>query len=315
LDPTATTAQLYAGVDVSKDRLDVCLRRGEAERHNDAFFVPHDDSGIDALVSRLLVEERPILVLLEATGGFERAVVAALAAAGLAVVVVNPRQVRDFARATGRLAKTDALDARVLARFAEALRPAPKPLPGEEIRTLQGILARRRQLLGMLTAEKNRLHSASKPVAKRIAAHVRWLEKELERTDRDLDTAIKSSPTLRENEALLRSVPGVGPVLARTLLAEVPELGALTHKRLAALVGVAPLNRDSGTLRGRRGIWGGRAEVRAALYMGALVAARRNPVVKEFYERLLAAGKPKKVALVACMRNQDYEEIETIVGF
>jgi transposase len=315
LDPTATTAQLYAGVDVSKDRLDVCLRRGEAERHNDAFFVPHDDSGIDALVSRLLVEERPILVLLEATGGFERAVVGALAAAGLAVVVVNPRQVRDFARATGRLAKTDALDARVLARFAEALRPAPKPLPGEEIRTLQGILARRRQLLGMLTAEKNRLHSASKPVAKRIAAHVRWLEKELERTDRDLDTAIKSSPTLRENEALLRSVPGVGPVLARTLLAEVPELGALTHKRLAALVGVAPLNRDSGTLRGRRGIWGGRAEVRAALYMGALVAARRNPVVKEFYERLLAAGKPKKVALVACMRNQDYEEIETIVGF
>ena len=301
MDPTATTAQLYAGVDVSKDRLDVCLRRGEAKRHNDAFFVPHDDSGIDALVSRLL-EERPILVLLEATGGFERAVVAALAAAGLAVVVVNPRQVRDFARATGRLAKTDALDAGVLARFAEALRPAPKPLPDEEIRTMQGILTRRRQLLGMLTAEKNRLHSASKPVAKRIAAHVRWLEKELSRTDRDLEEAIKSSPTLRENEALLRSVPGVGPVLARTLLAEVPELGALTHKRVAALVGVAPLNRDSGTLRGRRGIWGGRAEVRAALYMGALVATRRNPVVREFYERLLAAGKPKKVALVACMR-------------
>ncbi len=264
MDPTATTAQLYAGVDVSKDRLDVCLRRGEAERHNDAFFVPHDDCGIDALVSRL-VEERPMLVLLEATGGFERAAVAALATAGLAVVVVNPRQVRDFARATGRLAKTDRIDAEVLARFAEAVRPAPKPLPEEEIRTLQGILARRRQLLGMLTAEKNRLHSATKPVARRIAAHVRWLENELERTDRDLDGAIKSSPALRENEALLRSVPGVGPVLAQTLLAEVPELGALTHKRLAALVGVAPLNRDSGTLRGRRGIWGGRADVRAAL--------------------------------------------------
>jgi transposase len=300
LDPTATMAQLYAGVDVFKDRLDVCLRRGEVERHNDAFFVAHDDSGIDALVSRL-VEERPMLVLLEATGGFERAVVAALATAGLAVVVVNPRQVRDFARATGRLAKTDRIDAEVLARFAEAVRPAPKPLPEEEIRTLQGILARRRQLLGMLTAEKNRLHSATKPVARRIAAHVRWLENELERTDRDLDGAIKSSPALLENEALLRSVPGVDPVLARTLLAEVPELGALTHKRLAALVGVAPLNRDSGTLRGRRGIWGGRADVRAALYMGALVAARRNPVVRGFYERLLAAGKPKKVALVACM--------------
>ncbi len=191
-----------------------------------------------------------------------------------------------------RIAKTDALDAGVLARFAEAVRPAPKSLPDEEIRTLQAILARRRQLLGMLTAEKNRLHSATKPVAKRIAAHVRWIEKELERTNRDLDAAIKGSPALRENAALLRSVPGVGPVLARMLLAEVPELGALTHKRLAALVGVAPLNRDSGTFRGRRGIWGGRADVRAALYMGALVAARRNPVVREFYERLLAAGKP-----------------------
>jgi transposase len=300
LDPM-TTAQLYAGVDVSKDRLDVCLRWTEPERHDDAFAVTHDDAGIDALISRVL-EEHPVMVILEATGGFERAVVGALAAAGLPVVVVNPRQVRDFARATGRLAKTDRIDAGILARFAEAIRPAPKPLPDEEIRALQGILARRRQLLGMLTAENNRLPSATKSVAKRITAHVRWLEKELERTERNLDAAIKSSPTLGENEALLRSVPGVGPVLARTLLAEVPELGALTHKRLAALVGVAPLNRDSGTFRGRRGIWGGRADVRAALYMGALVAARRNPVVREFYERLLAAGKPKKVALVACMR-------------
>jgi transposase len=295
-----TTAQLYAGVDVSKDRLDVCLRWSEHERRDgDVFFVTHDDAGIDTLISGLL-EEHPVLVILEATGGFERAVVGALAAEGLPVAVVNPRQVRDFARATGQLAKTDTLDARVLARFAEAVRPAPKPLPDEEIRALREILARRRQLSGMLTAENNRLHSASKPVAKRIAAHVRWLEKELERTNRDLDGAIKGSPTLRENEALLRSVPGVGPVLARTLLAEVPELGTLTHKRLAALVGVAPLNRDSGTLRGRRSVWGGRAEVRAALYMGALVAARRNPAIREFYERLLAAGKPKKVALVAC---------------
>ena len=300
LDPM-TTAQLYAGVDVSKDRLDVCLRRSESERHDDTFFVTHDDTGIDALISRLL-KERPVMVILEATGGFERAVVGALGATGLPVAVVNPRQVRDFARATGRLAKTDRIDAKILARFAEAVRPVPKPLPDEEIRALQNILARRRQLVGMLTAENNRLTSATKPVAKRIAAHIRWLEKELSRIDRDLDAAIKSSSALRKNEALLRSVPGVGPVLARTLLAEVPELGTLTHKRLAALVGVAPLNRDSGTFRGRRGVWGGRAEVRAALYMGALVAARRNPVVREFYERLLAAGKPKKVALVACMR-------------
>jgi transposase len=300
LDPM-TTARVYVGVDVSKDRLDVCVRWSEPERHDDTFFVLHNDAGIDTLVSRL-VEERTELVILEATGGFERAVVAALAAEGLSVAVVNPRQARDFARATGRLAKTDEIDAEVLARFAEAVRPAPKPLPDEEIRALQGILARRRQLLGMLTAENNRLPSATKPVAKRITAHIRWLEKELERTDRDLDTAIKSSPALGENEALLRSVPGVGPVLARTLLAEVPELGTLTHKRLAALVGVAPLNRDSGTFRGRRGVWGGRADVRAALYMGALVAARRNPVIREFYERLLGAGKPKKVALVACMR-------------
>jgi transposase len=303
LEPTRrTTTRVYAGVDVSKERLDVCLRWSEPESHEeDVFFVTHDEAGIDHLISRLL-EEHPVLVILEATGGFERAVVAALATEGLPVAVVNPRQVREFARATGRLAKTDRIDASILARFAEAIRPAPKPLPEEEIRALQGILARRRQLVGMLTAEKNRLPTASKPVAKRIAAHIKWLEKELSRTDRDLEEAIKSSPTLGENEALLRSVPGVGPVLARTLLAQVPELGTLTHKRVAALVGVAPLNRDSGTLRGRRSIWGGRAEVRAALYMGALVAARRNPVVREFYERLLAAGKPKKVALVACMR-------------
>jgi transposase len=237
LDPM-TTAQLYAGVDVSKDRLDVCLRRSESERHDDTFFVTHDDTGIDALISHLL-KERPVMVILEATGGFERAVVGALGATGLPVAVVNPRQVRDFARATGRLAKTDRIDAKILARFAEAVRPVPKPLPDEEIRALQGILARRRQLVGMLTAENNRLPSASKPVAKRIAAHIRWLEKELSRTDRDLDAAIKSSSALRRNEVLLRSVPGVGPVLARTLLAEVPELGTLTHKRLAALVGVA----------------------------------------------------------------------------
>jgi transposase len=303
LDPTTMTASLFAGVDVSKDRLDVCLRWSEPESHHkeEVFFVAYDDNGIDALLSRLL-GERTVLVIVEATGGFERTVVGALAAAELPVVVINPRQVRDFARATGTLAKTDRIDASILARFAEAVRPAPKPLPDGEIRALQAIVARRRQLLGMIAAENNRLSQAPKAVGKRIKAHIRWLEKELSRTERDLETAIESSPVLGENEALLRSVPGVGPVLASTLLAGVPELGTLTHKRVAALVGVAPLNRDSGTLRGHRSVWGGRADVRAALYMGALVAARRNPVVKEFYERLLAAGKPKKVALVACMR-------------
>src|SRR5215211_5960020 len=294
--------EAYAGVDVSKGRLEVCVRRGRQAREGEyAFGVSNDPAGMETLLARLLAE-RPVLVILEATGGFERPVAAALAAAELPIAVVNPRQARDFARATGRLAKTDRIEAAILARFAEAVRPAPKPLPDREIRALQAIVARRRQLLGMIAAENNRLSSAPKAVAKRIKAHIRWLEMELSRTERDLEAAIESSPVLGENEALLRSVPGVGPVLARTLLAGVPELGTLTHKRVAALVGVAPLNRDSGTLRGHRSVWGGRAEVRGALYMGALVAARRNPVVKEFYERLLAAGERKKVALVACMR-------------
>ena len=219
MDPTTTTARLYAGVDVSKDRLDVCLRWSEPEGHEkeEAFVVAYDDSGIDALLCRLL-EERTALVVLEATGGFERTVVGALAAAGLPVVVLNPRQVREFARATGTLAKTDQIDAAILARFAEAVRPAPKPLPDREIRALQAIVARRRQLLGMIAAENNRLSSAPKAVAKRIKAHIRWLEMELSRTERDLEAAIESSPVLGENEALMRSVPGVGPVLARTLL-------------------------------------------------------------------------------------------------
>jgi transposase len=298
---TDPTAEIYVGVDVSKGRLDVFVRP-TAER----FSVPNDTAGVDALLARLEQEQeeaRPALVVLEATGGFERPLAAALAASGLAVAVVNPRQARDFARATGRLAKTDQIDAENLARFAEAVRPSPRPIPDEEARALGEILARRRQIVGMLTAENNRLAAtATKPVKKRIEAHVRWLEKELARTDRDLDEAIKGSQTWRENEALLRSVPGVGPVLAKTLLAELPELGSLTGKQLAALVGVAPLNRDSGILRGKRAVWGGRSGVRAALYMGALVAARRNPTIREFYERLVAAGKPKKVALVACMR-------------
>jgi transposase len=286
----------HLGIDVSKARLDACLLP-----EGEAFSVPNDQAGIDALLVRLQ-RARPELVVLEATGKYERPAAAAIAARGIAVAVVNPRQARDFAKATGRLAKTDKVDARLLARFAQAVDPRPSVLPDEEARALQAILVRRRQLLEMIVAEKNRSQMAPEAVAERIRAHIRWLEKELERADGELDEAVQESETWRANEELLRSVPGAGPVLARTLLAELPELGTIAPKRLCALVGVAPFNRDSGTLRGKREVWGGRAPVRAALYMGALVATRHNPVLREFYGRLLAAGKPKKVALVACMR-------------
>jgi transposase len=291
-----TPKEVYVGIDVSKARLDVCVMP-----EGRTFAVPNDQAGIDELLERL-GRLRPELVVLEASGKHERPAAAAIAARAIAVAVVNPRQARDFAKAIGRLAKTDKIDAEVLARFAGAVGPRPSVMPGEEAQLLQAILARRRQLLEMLVAENNRLQMAPGPVAKRIRAHVRWLEKELSRTDGELDEVVASSTVFRENEALLRSVPGVGPVVARTLLAELPELGTLSHKRLCALVGVAPFNRDSGTFRGDREVWGGRAPVRAALYMGALVATRHNPTLKQFYGRLLAAGKPKKVALVACMR-------------
>jgi transposase len=296
MSTAASGSRHTVGIDVSKRTLDVCLMP-----EGESFVLPNDQEGIDQLLSRL-EGTPPELVVLEATGRYERLAATSIAAAGIAVAIVNPRQARDFAKAIGRLAKTDKIDAEVLARFACAVGPSPSVIPDEEAQALQAILARRRQLLSMLTAETNRLQMAPEALRKRIRAHIKWLEKEIERTDRDLEEAIKASATFRENEALLRSVPGVGPVLARTLLAELPELGELTHKRLCALVGVAPFNRDSGHRRGKREVWGGRAPVRAALYMGALVATRYNPTIKEFYERLLAAGKPKKVALVACMR-------------
>jgi transposase len=291
----------YVGIDVSKERLEVCLMP-----EGEAFALANDQEGIDSLIERL-EEAPPELVVLEASGRYERPAAAAIAAAGIPVAgipvaVVNPRQARDYAKATGRLAKTDRIDAEILARFAGAVGPKPSVLPDEEALTLQAILARRRQLSAMSIAESNRAQMAPEAVARRIRAHVRWLEKEIERTDRDLDEAIKASSAFEHNEALLRSIPGVGPVLARTLLAELPELGTITHKRLCALVGVAPFNNDSGKRKGKREVWGGRAPVRAALYMGALVATRHNPLIAEFYERLLKAGKPKKVALVACMR-------------
>lgn len=289
------SSSVFIGIDVSQARLDLAVRPDKT------WSVPHDEVAIASLVEQLSTLQ-PTLIVLEATGGLEIPLTSALATAGLPVVVVNPRQVRDFARASGLLAKTDALDAQVLAHFAERMRPQPRPLPDTEARALAALLTRRRQLVEMLTAEKNRLGSASASIRKSLRAHITWLERELQRTDTDLTHAIQQSPVWREKEELLRSVPGVGPVLTSTLLANLPELGTLTHKQIAALVGVAPFNRDSGTLRGKRTVWGGRAQVRAVLYMNAVVAVRFNPVIRAFYHRLCRAGKAKKVALTACMR-------------
>lgn len=287
---------IFVGIDVSKARLDVAMRpTGERES------VANDKAGIKALVKRL-AEIQPAWIVLEATGGLERQVTYALVSADLPVVVVNPRQVRDFAKATGQLAKTDTIDALVLAHFAQAVRPALRPLPDAVTLEFRALIARRRQITEMIVAERNRLGTASKAVRKRIEAHILWLEAELDRAEKDLDQSIRQSPIWQENQDLLRSVPGIGPVISRTLLAELPELGKLNRQQIAALVGIAPLNRDSGTFKGRRGIWGGRATVRAALYMAALVASRRNAVIRTFYKRLRNGGKAPKVALVACMR-------------
>ena len=287
---------LFVGIDVSKDCLDVAVRpTGEA------WQVSHDSRGINDLVERL-GELAPQLVVLEATGGMEMALAGELAASQLAIAVVNPRHVRDFARAAGKLAKTDALDAQVLAHFAEAMRPASRPLPDDASQELRALMARRRQLVEMITAEKNRLRTAAPRIRPKVQEHIRWLEESLVDLDRDMGDFMRSSPMWRDKDQLLRSTPGVGPVLSMTLLSDLPELGALNRGEIAALVGVAPFNRDSGALRGKRTVWGGRRQVRAALYMAALVATRYNPVLRDFYQRLCEAGKPKKVALTACMR-------------
>jgi len=292
-----TPPEIYAGIDVAKEQLQVAVRPS-----GEAWSVANDPTGLRELVKHL-VASKPALVVLEATAGMELPVVAALAAAGLPVVAVNPRNAREFARATGRLAKTDVIDAHVLAQFGEAVKPPMRPLPDAATQELNALVTRRHQLVEMLTAEKNRLGQAvAKAVRAGIQEHIRWLEKRLADIDRDLADAIGRTPVWREKDELLRSVQGVGPVLSTTLLAGLPELGALGRKQIAALVGVAPLNRDSGRYRGKRMVWGGRARVREALYMGTLVATRFNPVIRAFYQRLLAAGKPKKVALTACMR-------------
>ena len=286
---------IYVGIDVAKAQLDVAVRPAD-----DRWEVSHDDAGIGQLVSQLKNLE-PAMALVEASGGLELSLVAALAAASLPVVVVNPRQVRDFARATGKLAKTDALDAAVLAHFAEAVRPPVRPLRDAETQVLNSLVARRRQVMTMVVSEKNRLSAATTTAVRpRIEAHIAWLELELDDLDKNLRQTLRQSPVWREKDDLLRTVPGVGEQVSLNLLAYLPELGALYRRQIAALVGVAPFNRDSGTLRGKRTVWGGRARIRAVLYMGALAASRFNPVIREFYQRLLAAGKPKKLALTAC---------------
>lgn len=286
---------ITVGIDVAKARLDIALR--PTDEH---WQVANTAAGITALLARLR-PLAPALIVLEASGGWELLAATALAEAGLPVAVVNPRQVRDFAKAIGQLAKTDALDAALLAHFGAVVRPTPRPLPEAEAQALSALLARRRQVLAMLTAERQRLGTARPPVRGRVQAHIAFLEQELADLDDELGRTIRASPIWRETEDLLRSVPGVGPVVARTLLADLPELGRLDRKQIGALVGLAPLTCDSGTLRGRRIIWGGRGRVRSALYMAALAAMRHNPVIRAFYTRLLAEGKPKMVALTACM--------------
>ncbi len=287
---------VFCGIDVSKDHLDIALLPS-----GESWSVANDAAGIQLLLGKL-GDVSPTLIVLEATAGYEAPVAASLAHAGHAVVVANPRQVRHFARATGQLAKTDRINAAVLALFAERVRPEPRPLPDEKAALLDALLTRRRQIQDMLTAEKNRLPLAPGPVQKRIRQHIHYLTRQLDEVDHDIERMIKESPLWRTKDDLLQSVPGIGPVVSRTLIAQLPELGTLSRKEIAALVGVAPLARDSGTLRGRRVVWGGRGAVRSALYMSALVASRRNPVIRAFYLRLVAAGKPRKVALTACMR-------------
>jgi transposase len=286
----------FVGIDVCKGALDIATYASNKKWH----FL-NNEAGIGQLI-KTLKELSPALVVMESTGGYEAPMAYALYKVGIPCAVVNPREVRDFARATKKLAKTDTIDARILAHFAAAIKPEPRPLPDEQAQELGAILARRRQITEMLTAEKNRMHTARKQVRVSIQAHIDYLEAELSQLNSNLQGRIEESPVQQEKYHLLQSVPGVGPNLSATLLVELPELGSLNRRQIAALVGVAPINHDSGIRRGKRSIWGGRPQVRTALYMAALVATRFNPVISEFYIRLCALGKAKKVALVACMR-------------
>jgi transposase len=285
----------FIGIDVSKRALDVAVRPTDWERRFD-----NDEAGRNELVEWVRARA-PQLIVLEATGGLEMPITGALLAAGLPVRVVNPRQVRDFAKAVGLLAKTDRLDAKVLARFAEVVKPELRAIPDKEAQEFGQRMARRRQLIEMLVAEKNRRHTVEGPLRERLDEHLDWLSLAIKELDAEIGHLVKRSPAWCEKEALLLTVPGIGPVVSRTLLSELPELGELSHNQIAALAGVAPFNRDSGRYRGKRKIAGGRSPVRSMLYMAATVASRFNPAIKTMYERLLAANKPKKVALVACM--------------
>lgn len=290
------TTEGFVGIDVSKDKLDVAIRPD-----GDRWTAGNDEKGLEKMVARLL-ERKPTLVVLEATGGLQMPAVVALASAKLPVVVVNPRQIRDFAKATGRLAKTDSIDSDVIAHFGEAVRPQIRPLRDAETQELMDLVSRRRQLVDMITAEKNRLKTARKKVRKNIQEHISWLEKRIQDVDTDLSKRIKQSPAWRAKDEILQSAPGVGPVLSVTLLSGLPELGTLNRKEVAALVGVAPLNRDSGKQQGTRCVWGGRANVRSVLYMCTMSAIRWNPAIRTFYLRLTEAGKKHKVATTACAR-------------
>ncbi len=288
--------EVFIGIDVSKARLDVAVH-GQPQ----TWQVENNEPGLAELIQRVRALA-PTLILLEATGGFELHLVAELCAAQLPTVVTNPRRARNFARSMGKLAKTDTIDARLLAQMGAALRPAPRPLPSEQEEHLTALLTRRHQLVEMITVEKNRLVTVRPTMRRDIEEHLAWLKEKLAKLDTEIDQFIQGSPLWQARDELLQSVPGVGRVTASTLLAELPELGTLTRQEIAALVGIAPINRDSGRRQGKRHIWGGRAPVRTVLYMAALSAKQHNPIIREFYERLLARGKEKKVALVACMR-------------
>jgi len=293
----AVADPIFVGIDIAKAKLDIHLHPT-----GHAFTVSRDAAGLSDLVARLQPIQ-PALIVLEATGGLETVVLAALGTAGLRVVAVNPRQMRDFARATGKLAKTDRLDAQLIALFAARMQPDLRPLPSEQEILLRELLTRREQLIGMLVAEKNRRPQLqARRLVKQVDTHLLWLQRQISSVEAELDTAIRASPLWRETATLLNDVPAVGPGLTRTLLLDVPELGTLTRRQISALIGVAPMARDSGAMRGSRSIRGGRRTVRAKLYMATLTATRWNPVIKAAYQRLLAAGKPRKVALVACMR-------------
>jgi transposase len=286
----------FIGIDVSKDHLDIAIRPIQEKLR-----VLNNDEGVHIVVERLR-QLNPVLIVLEATGRYHRLVLGQLLAAGLPAIAINPRQARDFAGATGQLAKTDRIDAQVLAEFAEKIRPELRSMPDEATQELEALSTRRRQLVGILSSEKNRIHTAPKAVRPRIQKHIHWLEKEILQLEKELDRRIRSSPAWREKEDLLRTCKGIGPVTTQTMLSCLPELGTLSGRRISALVGVAPFADDTGNYKGKRRIRGGRLDVRAVLYMATLAAIRHNHVIRDFHRRLIAAGKAKKVAITACMR-------------